>query len=94
MTLIQRLKQTLGGNDAGSAADALACLIVAAREDPAFRKRVLLVLQLPANQRESMVRSAVAEMKLRGESGALQAAFTALSSAEGADLAARLIGWE
>ena len=91
MTFVDRIIRKWRGDDEGSAADALACLVLAAREDEAFRKRVILVLELPARQRESMVRSAVAEMSLRGESRAIQAAFAALSTTEGAEVAARLI---
>lgn len=73
------------------AAEAFSRLVQAARDDDVFRRRVMFVLQLPPPQRESMVRSAVAEMRLRGEPVEIQAAFLALASEAGAQAAARLI---
>jgi hypothetical protein len=71
--------------------DALAQLVLAAREDEAFRRQILLVLDLPRPQRESMVRSAVDAMRINGEPTALRTAFLALATQRGAEAAARLI---
>ena len=91
MKLINFMTSKRRREDTESAVDAFSSLVLAAREDEAFRKQVMLVVRRPAKQRESMVTSAVEEMKLRGESAAIQAAFAALATAEGAELAARLI---
>ena len=69
----------------------LASLILAAREDAAFRERVMLVLQLPPLQRESLVKTAVEEMERRGEPAEMRAAFLALATPDGAEIAARAI---
>jgi hypothetical protein len=81
----------LGGVPRAAGDDALAQLILAAREDPLFRARVEGVLRLPAAQREALVNTAVHEMRLRGEPAEAQAAFAALASEEGAHLALQLI---
>jgi hypothetical protein len=91
MTLVDRMIRKLRGEDESAVQDALASLVLAAREDEAFRQRVMSVLKLPPGQRASLVKSAVAEMKLRGEPAAIRAAFLALANPEGADVAARLI---
>ena len=78
-------------SDRHSRADVLATMVMAAREDPAFRKRLVLVLRLPRLQRESLVRTAVDEMRLRGESADVRAAFAALSTDEGARTALQLL---
>jgi len=72
-------------------ADALATLIVAATEDASFRKRLVFVLRLPQSQREPIVKTAVDEMRLRGEPADVRAAFTALSTDEGAQIALQLL---
>ncbi len=94
MTLVDRIIRRIRGEDEEAVQDALANLVLAAREDEAFRQRLMLVLELPAEQRESLVRSAVEDMKLRGEPAAIRAAFLALATAEAADAAARLIKCE
>ena len=55
--------------------DDFARLILAAKEDTAFRERLLFVLTLPRVQREPLVRTAVAEMQLRGEPSSVCTAF-------------------
>jgi hypothetical protein len=72
--------------------EALAHLVLAAREDAAFRRQILLVLDLPRSQREAMVRTAVEAMRIKGEPEALRTAFLALATPPGAEAAARLIG--
>jgi len=74
-----------------SGADALATLILAAREDAAFRQRLVIVLRLPASHREALIRTAVSEMRLRGEAPAVQKALLALSTEEGARTALQLL---
>jgi hypothetical protein len=91
MKLVELFTRRRPRNDQKSVADAFSSLVLAAREDAAFREQLMLVVKLPANQRESMVTSAVAEMTLRGESVAIRTAFASLATAEGADLASRLI---
>jgi hypothetical protein len=91
MTLIDRIVRKLHGADAKDAQDALASLVLAAREDSVFRERVMAVLELPTDRRESLVRSAVEEMKLRGEPAAVRAAFLVLATPEGAAAAAQQI---
>jgi hypothetical protein len=91
VTFLDRIIRKWRGTDEECAANVLATLISAAHQDEAFRRRMMMILQLPAKQRESMVTSAVAEMTLRGESAAIQTAFAALATPEGADLASRLL---
>lgn len=74
-----------------AAKDILASLVLAAREDAAFRRRVMFVLNLPAEQRESLVKTAVEEMERKGEPAEMCAAFLALASPEVADAAGRAI---
>ncbi len=91
MNSADRIIRKPGSGREEAARATLADLVLAARDDAAFRKRVMFVLKLPALQRESLVRSAVHEMELRGEPAALRAAFLVLATAEGAAAAARLI---
>lgn len=76
----------------GVGADALATLIIAAKEDAGFRKRLVAVLRLPQGQREPLVRTAVDEMRLRGEPADVRAAFMILSTEEGSRTALQLLG--
>jgi hypothetical protein len=89
MKLAARIAEWQRSSKEDVAKDALASLVFAAREDAAFRKRVLLVLNLPARDRESLVRTAVEEMERFGEPAALRAAFLALATPEGAEVAAK-----
>jgi len=88
--LVDRLLERRG-TDRDSGADALATLILAAKEDEAFRKRLVSVLRLPRLQREPLVRTAVDEMRLRGEPADVRAAFVTLSTEEGARTALDLL---
>lgn len=74
-----------------AAQDALVRLVLAARESREFRKQVMDLLNLPANQRESLVNSALHEMALRGEPADVRAAFAMLATADGAAAAAQAI---
>jgi hypothetical protein len=84
------LKRHLSDKDTG--ADTLATLIMAASEDAAFRKRLVTVLRLPTAQREPLIRTAVDEMRLRGEPAGVQEAFLTLTTAHGAKVALHLLG--
>jgi hypothetical protein len=74
-----------------SGGDTLARLIMAASEDAAFRKRLVFVLKLPQSQREPLMKTAVDEMRLRGEPPDARTAFLALSTEEGARTALQLL---
>lgn len=89
MKLFAKIRRALAGH--GDTGDTLARLLLAAKEDEAFRKRVWFILQLPAAQRESLIHSAVHEMRLRGESEAACAAFATLAAEEGAATARRIL---
>jgi hypothetical protein len=80
--------------DPHAGADVLATLVMAAREDAAFRKRLIFVLRLPRLQREPLVKTAVDEMRLRGEPADVQAAFVTLSTDDGARTALQLLETE
>jgi len=90
MKIARKVWKTLtqGRDDAG---DALARLLMAAKEDSGFRARVLSVLRAPTLQRESLIHTAVDEMRLRGESEAACAAFATLATEEGAKTALRIL---
>jgi hypothetical protein len=74
-----------------SGADMLATLIVAASEDADFRKRLISVLRLPASQREPLIKTAVDEMRLRGEPANIRSAFLTLATQHGAQTALHLL---
>ena len=79
-------------NPAGDPGDALARLLIAAKEDSAFRNHVLTVLRVPTAQRASLINTALHEMRIRGESEAACAAFATLATEEGAKVALRVLG--
>lgn len=72
--------------------EALARLLVAAKEDAGFRRQVLAILRVPTVQRTSLINTAIHEMRLRGESEAACAAFATLATEEGAKVALRVLG--
>lgn len=73
----------LGEAGCASGDDAvLATIVLAARDDEDFRKRLLLLLRLPDAQRAPLVRTAVEEMSIRGEAPALCQAFLRLADAD------------
>lgn len=88
LTMLGKIFKRVGAARNG---DSLARLIMAAREDHAFRKRLILVLRLPTSQREPLLNTAVEEMKLRGESAAARQAFATLATEEGAKTALKLL---
>lgn len=71
--------------------DALAALVMAAREDHTFRRRLILVLRLPLSQRQPLLHTAIEEMRLRGEPVAARLAFATVASEEGARTALKLL---
>lgn len=79
-------------DDSGDAGDRLARLLLAAQEDPAFRARLLWVLRLPRREREPLLRTAIEEMRLRGESAEDRAVLDALTTDSGAETALRALG--
>jgi hypothetical protein len=66
-------------------------MLMAAREDPAFREQVLALLQLPVAQRQPMIHTVLHEMRLRGEPPAARAAFATLATEAGAATALRIL---
>jgi hypothetical protein len=74
-----------------SAADMLATLLLAARDDEKFRRQLELILQLPAAQRESVVNTGLHEMAIRGESAEARAAFAVLATEDGARIAMQML---
>lgn len=79
-------------NPADDPGDALARLLIAAKEDSEFRRQVLAILRVPTAERASLINTALHEMRLRGESEAACAAFATLATEEGAKVALRVLG--
>jgi hypothetical protein len=71
--------------------DALATLLLAAKEDREFCQQVEFLLGLPALQRQSLVNTSLQEMEIRGEPAHARAAFAVLATEEGAAIALRAI---
>jgi hypothetical protein len=69
----------------------LASLLMAAKEDPALRGAILMLVGTAGGQRESMINTALHEMRLRGESAAACAAFATLATEDGAKTALRIL---
>jgi len=91
MKFLAHIARKLRRNEGDRAREALASLVLAARDDATFRQRGMAVLNLSATQRESIVRTAVEEMERNGEPAAMRAAFLVLATSEGAEAAARMI---
>lgn len=72
--------------------DALARLLLAAKEDAAFRVYLTRILHLPAGPRQSLINTALHEMTLRGEPAEIRAAFASLIAQEAADHALAFLG--
>ncbi len=89
MSLMGKIPKWLTGRDDGG--EAIARLLIAAREDPDFRRRLKIILQLPSHHRRSLVNDAVHQMALRGEPEDLRAAFSILATDEGAATALKVI---
>lgn len=90
MKIISALRHALVGPP-DEPGDALARLLTSAQEDAAFRRQIIPLLQLPTAQRESVIHTAVHEMRLRGESAATCAAFATLATDKGATIALRVL---
>jgi hypothetical protein len=90
MTLLRAIQNWISGGD--EKGEAIAHLLLAAREDAAFRKRLEMILRLPGPHRRSMVNDALHQMALRGEPEGLRAAFSVLATDEGAATALRALG--
>lgn len=71
--------------------ETLVHLLLAAQADPTFRKRVLCILNVPALQRESLIHSAIHEMRLRGEPETTCAAFATLATEAGTKIALQIL---
>ena len=91
MKLIDRLSKVCRMRDADDAKDALATLILAARENKEFRRELIFLLGLPDEQRTPLVLTAVEEMKLKGEPPEICAAFSILATSDGAAAAIKAI---
>jgi hypothetical protein len=90
VNILASLQKAFGLSDEDSG-DVLARLLMAAKEDAAFRQRILSLLQVPVAQREPLVNTAVHEMQLRGEPPAACAAFATLGTDAGAKVALRIL---
>mgnify|MGYP000026476838 CR=1 FL=1 len=91
MKFIDQLRKLCGARPADGATDALARLILAARESSEFRSELRLLLNLPEKQRAPLVLTAVEEMKMKGEPPEICAAFSILATPEGAASVAKEI---
>ena len=87
---IQRIREWFGARGPDGR-DALASLVLAAREDAAFREQLLVVLRLPRTQREPLITTALEQMALRGEPSFAREAFRILSTDAGARQAIRAL---
>ena len=90
MPLLDKLRKLIHGREE-SPTDVIARLLLAAKEDDAFRQRILFLLQAPAAQRQSLVNSALHEMSMRGEPQNVRAAFAILATDEGARTALNVL---
>jgi len=71
--------------------DVIASLLLAAKEDPDLYRRMIFLLTAPAAHREPLVNSAIHEMRLRGESAGICAAFATFIPDEGAKAALNIL---
>lgn len=92
-SVLQRLRAWIRGSPADGR-DELASLLMAARDDAAFREQLVFVLRLPQAQREPLIATALEQMTLRGESALARDAFRILSTDEGARQALQALGVE
>jgi hypothetical protein len=79
------------GDNAG---EAIARLLLVAKEDAAFKRQLEGILRLASHHRGSLLNDAVHQMYLHGEPASFQAAFAVLATDEGAAAALRVIGDE
>jgi hypothetical protein len=92
MSIIAKLTAWLPGHE--TRGEAIARLVLAAREDAAFRWRLESVLRLPSHHRQSLLNDAVRQMTLKGEPEDLRAAFSILATDDGAAIALKAINQE
>ena len=71
--------------------DVIARLLLAADEDNALRSQIISLIHVPTIHRQSLVNTALHEMKLRGESKGACAAFALLATDEGAKIALSIL---
>ena len=90
MRLISKLRGLIGWREEDPR-EVLAQLLLATKDDPAFRHELLSLLQAPAAQRQSLVNTALHEMMLRGEPNGARAAFAMLATDEGARVALEVL---
>lgn len=90
MSLLTRIRCWLRPHE-DEPGDVLASLLLAAKDDQAFRRQVLFVLEAPPLQRASLIHSAVHEMTLRGEPAAVRSAFALLATDSGARAAREVL---
>jgi hypothetical protein len=90
MNLVLQLKRLVSrhGDDP---TDVIARLLISANEDDALRRRMLFLLQSPTMHRQSLVNTALDEMKLRGEPENVRAAFALLATDNGAKIALSIL---
>ena len=84
MSVFDHLKSILSFREASGALEDIATLMLAARENPELKLEIEGLLSLPDTSRAALVHTAVEEMKMKGEPASVRAAFTLLSTPEGA----------
>ena len=75
-----------------AASAVLARLLREAEKDRTLRSQIRFLVSLPDVQRESLVNTALEQMKLQGEPAEIRAAFAVLATEEGASLVREEIG--
>jgi hypothetical protein len=90
MSFLSHVRNLIRAKD-DSPTDVVAQLLLAAKEDNAFRNRILVLLRSPQTQRQSLINSALHEMALRGEPENIRAGFALLATDEGAQTALRVL---
>lgn len=90
MRLLGRIRQLFQPRERDSTEE-LAQLLLAARDDEAFRQQLIGWLRAPAWQRQSLLHTALHEMELRGEPPSVRSAFVRLATDEGAKTALAIL---
>jgi hypothetical protein len=90
MNLRSVLKKFVGSEEEDPR-EVLATLLLAAKADATLRQQIVLLLQTAPAQRESLINTALHQMRLRGESAAACAAFAMLGTEEGAKAALEVL---
>ncbi len=84
MSILKHLKSILYCREENGAIDDVATLILAARENDQLKLEIEKLLAMPDKSRGALIHTAVEEMKLKGEPASVRAAFSMLSTPEGA----------